>query len=167
MIGPVKEIEEFESACHAYITRQTRKCKNNKLYQSIHDAHKLIQKMIEVMENASKIEISVTDGMSRMMISLKDKEILLKNVLAIASEMKIKILEENVIGKMNKRRKQTADDDKCKIRKTMYPQEIDFKCLNSTLSWSQAFLAAACDQIKYVPSPFTVREIIQFANDVR
>ena len=124
----------------------------------------MIVDMGKKMQAASEIDILVSGGMSRMMVSLKNKEEILKNILTLAAAIKKEIVTCNVIYKMNKRLTQKSSETKLALKKVIRSNEINFKCLNSSLSWVEAYIAAECDTFKHVPLSYS--DIVKIAGSV-
>ena len=100
------------------------------------------------MEKAAQIVICPKMCLNSIMLSIKEKEQLLKRILILCVQTKEKITECDVLNEMTKRLKQVKSNSKGIIRKAATGNHVGVKCLNCALWWELAFVNAECNQMK-------------------
>ena len=97
-----------------------------------------LEKLCELMNKASKINIKVDQGLTNITASLKCKQALLMDIVASYQYLINEIKVSGVIGKLKKRCHQVSiaqSTSKKKLKATMTASTVEIKCLNSKIAW--------------------------------
>ena len=101
-----------------------------------------LEKLCELMNKASKINIKVDQGLTNMMASLKCKQALLTDIVASYQYLINEINVCGVIGKLKKRCQQVSTSQSTSkkiLKEAMTASTIEIECLNSKIAWKEAF----------------------------
>lgn len=120
----------------------------------------------ECLHSASQIKASPQAGLEDMMISLQHKSSLLKLILVKSLAIAEKIKKTDTLTKMKKRINQTYTTSIVKLKKSAYGNKIVLKCLNTGLSWEEAYIMAE-NNVMTPDETCSIREFIYYAGKIQ
>ena len=160
----VKSIVEYMNLFEKYSQNKHRK-KETDLSKKLTDINKMIDTLKQKMGVASSIKIDMKMGTQQLSVSAALKQEHLGKVMSYATEIKELLKKEEVIMKLKKRSNQQLSI-KNKEALLMEKNELNLKCLNSTLEWEKAYEKVITQTVQNLPFGTSVLEMQQLATIV-
>ena len=160
-----KPLIAYSQQYTAYKSTHTRERANTVLYKVVTEINNMLDLLKITMKETSDIKIMASKGLHNMIVSAKVKEARLKKVLTETIKIKEEISRTNILYKLKKRFNQTTSSTKDTLRKVVKHNDVTFKCMNTNLSWEDAYLNAECNILP--GQNFTSLDILSVASDIQ
>ena len=148
---PIESMTEYERINLAYITGKAKQSQTSELSKIIKYINGQISVLDKQLNDASKLEINLSAGLTQVNILCAIKQGKLTDISKSAWSIREKIRNTSVFSKLSKRIKQQARSAK----KSILPQQgsTTVECCNTGLTWDEAYLSLETKIIRgtYVP----------------